>query len=115
MTTEHIEQVKFVNWFRSSYPETKIFAIPNGGQRHPATARKLKAEGVLRGVPDLFIPEKKLWIEMKKDHKQKPSSEQIKMMEYLTRVGYACLTGYGFIDAKEKIIVFLEESDCKYS
>jgi len=31
------------------------FAIPNGGQRHPGVARKLKAEGVKAGVADLFI------------------------------------------------------------
>jgi hypothetical protein len=115
MTTEHLEQVKFVTWFRSSYPEIELFAIPNGGHRHPITARKLKAEGVRRGVPDLFIPSLKIWIEMKKDSKQKPSSEQIKMMEYLTKVGYTCIIGYSFIDAKEKIILFLEKNACKNS
>ena len=32
-----------------------IFAIPNGGKRHIGTARKLKAEGVRSGVPDIFL------------------------------------------------------------
>jgi hypothetical protein len=33
-----------------------VFAVPNGGHRHIATAAKLKAEGVRRGVPDLIVP-----------------------------------------------------------
>ena len=63
---EHIEQVNFVNWFEYNYPTIKIIAVPNGGKRAISVAKKLKAEGVKRGVPDLFIPELKLWIEMKK-------------------------------------------------
>ncbi len=33
-----------------------LFAVPNGGHRHPATGAKLKAEGVKPGVPDLWLP-----------------------------------------------------------
>jgi len=33
-----------------------LHAIPNGGQRHIAVAMKLKAEGVKRGIADLFLP-----------------------------------------------------------
>lgn len=33
-----------------------IFCIPNGGARHIKVAMKMKAEGVKRGVPDIFIP-----------------------------------------------------------
>lgn len=52
---EHLLQVDCVNWFHTNYPDIVIFAIPNGGQRHITVAKKLKAEGVLAGVPDLFI------------------------------------------------------------
>ena len=31
------------------------FAVPNGGHRHMLVAKKLKAEGVKAGVPDLAI------------------------------------------------------------
>lgn len=31
------------------------FAIPNGGLRHPGVAKKLKAEGVKPGAPDLCV------------------------------------------------------------
>ena len=47
--TEHEEQKNFVQWFRRKYPDVRIFAIPNGGARNPATACRLKVEGVLRG------------------------------------------------------------------
>lgn len=46
-----------VNYFRYMYTAyaRRLFAIPNGGQRHPATALRLKREGVLPGIPDLFL------------------------------------------------------------
>lgn len=50
---EHMIQVAITNYLGfMNYP---FFAIPNGGQRHPGVARKLKAEGVQAGVADLFI------------------------------------------------------------
>ncbi len=39
------------------YPGKLIHATTNGGDRNIVTARKLNAEGVVSGVPDLFIPE----------------------------------------------------------
>ena len=54
--TEHEEQREVVRWFRQTYKGVRIFAIPNGGARSPATAGRLKAEGVSSGVPDLFVP-----------------------------------------------------------
>ena len=54
---EHILQKSCVTWFRLQYPVYKslLFAIPNGGDRNRVVAAKLKAEGVLAGVPDLFL------------------------------------------------------------
>jgi hypothetical protein len=58
--TEHAEQCEVIRWARthSDYlPELwLLFAVPNGGHRHPATAARLAAEGVARGVPDLCLP-----------------------------------------------------------
>tara|TARA_R110002126_G_scaffold241476_1_gene384862 strand:- start:87 stop:395 length:309 start_codon:yes stop_codon:yes gene_type:complete len=99
--------VQFVCWFRRNYPEHKIFAIPNGGKRAKAEALRLKNEGVLAGVHDLFVPGLKLWIEMKETHKQKPSDKQIEWGEYVESVGYSWFVGYGFEDAKEKTLRFL--------
>ena len=50
----------------------------------------MKAEGVRKGVPDLFIPEWMTWIEMKREEGGTLSSDQEKMIEYLERIGYEC-------------------------
>ena len=55
--TEHAEQVGFVQWFRAHFPRVLIFAIPNGEKRAISVARRLRAEGVVAGVPDLYVPE----------------------------------------------------------
>jgi hypothetical protein len=58
--SEHDEQVALFNvlyLYQGKYPILKwIFAIPNGGKRHPATAVKLKREGVKSGAWDIFVP-----------------------------------------------------------
>jgi hypothetical protein len=56
-TTESHLQTACVTWFRLQYPKHKmrLFAIPNGGQRAIGTAVRLKAEGALAGVWDLFL------------------------------------------------------------
>jgi hypothetical protein len=66
LPTEHDEQALFVQWFRASYPNVLIYAIPNAGLRHVRHAVKLKDEGVVSGIPDLHVPEYALWIEMKR-------------------------------------------------
>ena len=57
---EHAEQVALFRWAaiaRSRYPELALlYAIPNGGHRHIQVARRLKAEGVKPGVPDICLP-----------------------------------------------------------
>jgi hypothetical protein len=65
MKTEHEEQREFVMWVRQQTPYL-IYAIPNGGARNGSEGMRLKCEGVLAGMPDLHIPELRLWIEMKR-------------------------------------------------
>lgn len=103
MNSEHIEQIQLVQWFRQKFPEIRIFAIPNGGHRHKAAAMKLKLEGVSKGIPDLFIPELLLWIEMKRETGGKVSIHQKEWIKYLESIGHRCIIGNGFLDAKEKI------------
>jgi hypothetical protein len=86
--SEHLEQAEFVQWMKRTYPEHKIFAIPNGGMRSKAVAMKLKVEGVMRGVPDLFIPSLRLFVEMKKQKGFTVSPEQQEWIDYLNNVGY---------------------------
>lgn len=64
--SEHVIQRQAVQWIRQWTPYV-CFAIPNGGKRGQLEAMRLKAEGVLAGVPDLCIPALSLFIEMKTD------------------------------------------------
>ena len=92
---EHILQVNCVNYFRLRYPKGLIYAIPNGGQRNVIVASKLKAEGVLSGVPDLHITIAKkgfhgLYIELKNGKSGKVSDNQQTIMDKLQSEGYRC-------------------------
>ena len=90
MKSEHIIQCEFVSWMRKTHPQVRIFAIPNGGKRGLATAARLKAEGATAGVPDLFIPALKIFIEMKTDVGSL-SGKQRDWIEYLSSVGYTVI------------------------
>ena len=107
--SEHVEQSMLVQWFRRSYPNVLIFAVPNGGARSKATAGKLKVEGVVSGIPDLFVPEWKLWVEMKRTKGGVVSAEQQGMIDYLQSVGYRAIVCKGAEDAKAQILEILNE------
>ena len=96
-SSEHALQVACVNLFRAMYPEYAglLFAIPNGGYRTPTTARYMKAEGQLAGVPDIFLAVSRnkrhgLWIEMKNGKAGRVSEAQTEMMKRLWEQGYEC-------------------------
>ena len=72
---EHEEQKALFRW--ATMMSTRhvalllMYAIPNGGHRDIRVARKLKAEGVKRGVPDICLPVPRgrygaLYIELKR-------------------------------------------------
>jgi hypothetical protein len=107
--SEHFEQRELVRWFRQTWPGVRIFAIPNGGARSPATAGRLKAEGVSSGVPDLFIPAWGLWVEMKRSKGGSVSAEQKDWIAYLESVRFWCIVGKGADDAKGKIQAFFNQ------
>jgi hypothetical protein len=91
------------------------FAIPNGGKREAATASNLVAEGVKKGVHDIFCAWP-LWcgyafycglfIEMKrpadrtlKRRAGKTSDAQDLMTERFTARGYKCVVAYEWREA----------------
>ena len=102
--SEHDEQVGFINWFRVKYPQVLIFAIPNGEKRAITVAKRLKAEGVVRGIPDLFIPQWTLWVEMKRISGGRLSPEQKAMIQYLEGIGQKVIVAKGAADASKQIL-----------
>lgn len=104
--SEHEEQRNFVRWFRMSYPGVRIMAIPNGGARNIATAARLKAEGVVAGVPDLFIPAWGLWVEMKRSKGGVASEKQKDWIEYLRDCGYSAIVCPGALTAIDTVKEF---------
>lgn len=109
VATEHEEQRIFVQWFRRKYSPVRIFAIPNGGFRSRATAGRLKAEGVMRGIPDLFVPEWNLWIEMKRIKGGRLSPDQVNWKQYLEEIGNTVFVAYGAENAMELVEDFVDK------
>ena len=106
--TEHEEQRELVKWFRQSFDGVRIFAIPNGGARTITTAAKLKVEGVSAGVPDLYVPEWKLWIEMKRTKGGVVDKAQKDWHDYLTAIGDRVIVCRGADEAKRMIEIEME-------
>lgn len=104
--TEHFEQREFVMWFRKTFTTTKIFAIPNGGKRGKAEAMRLLAEGVSAGVPDLYVPAWRLWIEMKRKEGGRLSQEQKDWRDYLLGIGDSWIVAKGRDDAVRQVLEF---------
>jgi len=72
---EHRSQVALCQWLDAA--NIQYFAIPNGGARNAITGKRLKDEGVKAGVPDLFFPKLRLFIEMKSpDGRQNEAQKQ---------------------------------------
>jgi hypothetical protein len=97
---EHQEQARFIAGIRhlahidKRYAEAvdRTYAIPNGGGRSKAQAGKLKAEGVRKGVCDLFISLPRgtfhgCYIEMKSETGT-PTKEQKQWIADSLRLGY---------------------------
>jgi len=114
LPSEDSEQMHFVQWFRRTYPGVLIYAIPNGGARHPAVAAKLKATGVTKGVPDLHVPAWSLWIEMKRQKGGRVSDEQKEQMAYLQSIGHTCLVCAGNEIAQQMTRAFVADYNGDY-
>lgn len=119
--TEHAHQVALMAWCAQNkryLPDlAKVFAIPNGGERNPVVAARMKAEGVRAGVPDLQLPKPVapyhgLFIEMKKPAKGKSpagkaTDEQLKRIAELQEDGYAACVCEGYEEAANALVLYL--------
>ena len=115
--TEAQEQEALFYWAsieQRRYPELALLhAIPNGGSRHPAEARNLKAQGVKAGIPDIFLPVARqgyhgLYIEMKRRKGGRVSVEQKVMLNDLNAQGYKAIVCEGWEFAKAEIEAYMK-------
>lgn len=109
---------EFCERFRERIPELQwAFHVPNGGARHPAVAAQLKAAGVKRGVPDVFMPIARydvglnvtyagVVIEMKYG-KNKTSNEQKAWLGFLARQGWQTHISYSWTEAARILVTYL--------
>lgn len=115
--SEHAEQAALIQWWRldcGREREALLFAIPNGGFRNPVTGSRLKAEGVIPGVPDLFLaiarePWHGLFLEMKRSRGGQLSRAQTEMLAALSTAGYRCEVCHGWRKAANAILDYLGE------
>lgn len=111
--SEHSEQVVLVSRVRHFYPQAVIFAIPNGGFRDKREAARLKAEGVLSGVPDLFLAVRTadyggLFIEMKRADRGALSASQKERITQLRTSGYHVVVCRGAEEAWAEVTQYLQ-------
>ena len=109
---EHLLQVNCVNWFRLQYPKELIYAIANGGQRNIIVAKKLKAEGVTAGIPDLFVAAacggfNGIYIELKNGQQGIVSESQKNIIAHLQNKGYKVVVSRSFEDFVSVINAYL--------
>lgn len=109
--SESEEQIGLLRWWRAEFPRVRIFHVPNGGRRAMSVARKLKDEGVCAGVPDLYCPEWRMWIEMKRQRGGKLSDEQMDWIDYLRSIGDTVIIGRGATDASRQVMEWLSRRE----
>jgi hypothetical protein len=115
--TEHEEQAALIGLCRAyeaRYPVLgMVYAIPNGGARHKATAARLLREGVRAGVPDLCIPVARrgfhsLYIELKRTRGGRVSGAQDAYLMALHRHGHRVEVCAGWYAAWAVICDYLD-------
>jgi len=113
---ESSEQQALFSWaklMRPQHPELSLLhSIPNGGKRNVREATRLKKEGALAGVSDIFLPVARggfhgLYIELKVKG-GKLSDNQKWWIEEVSLQGYMATTCIGWVKASEVIKGYLE-------
>ena len=108
---EAIEQAKVIDWAKANernYPYLQLLHCSlNGVKMTKAQAVRAIAQGMKKGVADLFLPVKQggyggLYIEMK-SAKGRISIEQSKFLKDVSDNGYAAFVCYSADDAIKRI------------
>lgn len=113
---EYHDQCAIFQWAKlqeAAYPELKyLFSTLNGVWLPVGLAKKAKASGNKRGVPDIWLPVKRgrwsgLVVELKHGDNQ-PSPEQLDWIAFLNGQGYYAMPVWGVEETINTIILYLE-------
>ena len=116
---EAVEQAKVIAWARANernYPYLwMLHSSLNGLKRTKNAQGKAKQQGMLSGVPDLFLPVKNnnfvgLYIEMKST-KGRVSVEQSHYLKCAAENGYSVVVCYSAVEAINTIKSYLEQQN----
>jgi hypothetical protein len=106
--TEHQEQCALFQWaalHSTKYPDLVwLYAVPNGARTSMSTAKKLKAEGLKAGYPDIGLDVARggyygLRIELKRQKGGRVSPEQVAWHVRLGEAGYCVSLAPGWRQA----------------
>ena len=79
----------------------RVFHVPNGEKRDKITAIRLKAQGVVAGIPDLCLPlsdNRVFWLELKTS-KGKVSKVQTALHADWATINHTVAVAYGYNEA----------------
>lgn len=115
--TEHSHQVAVFAWATDKPSLRWLHAIPNGGDRDSITAGKMKAEGVKKGIHDMFLPLRTslysgLYIELKRPERRTQqggglSAEQIEFGDFACANGFKVRCCYNWRDAVRELCAYV--------
>lgn len=114
--TESKMQQQIIKWARACefiYPELKLLhSIPNGAAVSANNRKRLVSEGLLKGIPDMFLPVPRgtfhgFYIELKTE-KGRLSTDQKVVIEMLKRQGFKVEIIKDFHDAVNQIENYLK-------
>ena len=115
--TESQEQQRLFQWAKmeqGKYPELALlYHIPNEGKRSRITGRRMVAEGLKKGVPDICLPVARngshgLYIELKRRKDSRVTKDQLDWIEALVAEGYMAAVCRGCDEAIALIEGYLE-------
>jgi len=117
MLNESKIQAAFHKYMRYAYPDVMAFAVPNGAwlKGNYGHAMRLKAEGMVSGVPDYWIVAPSadgqyvgLVIEFKAGS-NKPSKEQKHYLEYLNNNSFRAVVCYSTDEAIYEVERYMDD------
>jgi hypothetical protein len=121
--SEHAEQAALIAWADGHAGQVPalglLLAIPNGARTSMSVARRLKAEGLRKGCPDLFLAQPArgfcgLWLEMKRTRGGRVAPEQRQWHTALLAAGYDVRVCRGWVEAATAILIYLGERPDAY-